>query len=227
MFHRSALFALALGLTTAGCARNDLSEPPVPLGNFVLGHNVVVADNVQKVPISRDATKAEWEAAVGKAVSDRFGRYEGSRIYNIGISVDGYALAPPGIPVVAAPKSVLVITANIWDDATKAKLNAEGKQITVFEGLSGETLIGTGITRTKQQQMAALSYNAVRKVEDWLLEHPEWFGMTPEQQAAALAQRREQLARARSTNASTAQPPAQPAPAVATTTVPAVAQNPN
>ena len=36
-------------------------------------------------------------------------------------------------------------------------------------------MIGTGITRTKQQQMDALSYNAVKRVEEWLLENPEWF----------------------------------------------------
>src|SRR5690606_35049885 len=161
----------------SACARNDLAEPPVPLGEFALGLNIAVADNVQMVPISRPATPEEWEAAIVKAVGDRFGRYEGTKLYNIGISVDAYALAPPGIPVVAAPKSILVVTANIWDDAAQKKLNPEGHQITVFESLSGETVIGTGITRSRKQQMDALAFNAVKKVEDWLLEHPQWFGM--------------------------------------------------
>jgi hypothetical protein len=168
--------AVILGLTVlAACGRNDLEDPPVPLGDFALGLNIAVADNAQKVPISRDATADEWEAVMKQAVANRFGRYNGTRLYNIGISIDGYALAPPGIPVVAAPKSVLVITANIWDDATQTKLNPEGEQFTVFEGVSGETVIGTGITRTKKKQMEALSYNAVKRVEKWLLEHPEWF----------------------------------------------------
>ena len=161
----------------AACAVNDLAEPPVALGDFALGLNIAVADNVQKVPISRDATVEEWEAAMIKAVDARFGRYEGTKLYNIGISIDGYALAPPGIPLVISPKSVLVITANIWDDAAALKLNPEGKQFTVFEGLSGETLIGSGLTRTKEQQMEALTFNAVKKVEGWLLENPEWFGL--------------------------------------------------
>ena len=99
--------AFFIGLAAlAGCGANDLEEPPVPLGNFALGLNIVVADNVQKVPISRDASVEEWEAVMKDAVAKRFGRYEGTKLYNIGISVDGYALAPPGIPVVAAPKSV-------------------------------------------------------------------------------------------------------------------------
>lgn len=184
---------LGLGLLTA-CGRNDLAEPPVPLGDFRLGLNIVVADNVQKVPISREASVEEWEEVMKAAVADRFGRYEGPRLFNIGISVDGYALAPPGIPLVAAPKSVLVVTANVWDDAQQLQLNEEGHQITVFESLSGETMIGTGLTRTKRQQMEALSYNAVKRVEEWFLSHPEWFNIqppavpaTPEEVAARLA----------------------------------------
>ena len=171
----------------AGCGRSDLEEPPVPLGDFALGLNIVVADNVQKVPISREASVEEWEAVMKDAVAKRFGRYQGPKLYNIGISVDGYALAPPGIPVVAAPKSVLVITANVWDDAAQQKLNAEGKQFTVFESLSGETVIGTGLTRNKTEQMEALSYNAVKRVEEWFLENPEWFGLPPNSPAPEAA----------------------------------------
>src|SRR5690606_19448957 len=100
-FRRAALI-LPLVLLAACGGKSDLAEPPVPLGDFVLGHNIIVAENVQKVPISRDATPAEWEASMKQAVADRFGRYEGSRIYNLGISVDGYALAPPGVPVLMA-----------------------------------------------------------------------------------------------------------------------------
>ncbi len=176
---RRPALLLSFALALAACGQSDLADPPVPLGDFALGLNIVVADKVEMVPISRKATPDEWEAAMKKAVADRFGRYEGTKLYNIGISVDGYALAPPGIPVVAAPKSVLVVTANIWDDAAQQKLNAEGRQFTVFESLSGDTVIGTGLTRTKQQQMDALSYNAAKKVETWLLENPEWFGLPP------------------------------------------------
>lgn len=186
MFRQAMGLILAAGVV-AGCARNDLNDPLAPLGAFGLGLNIVVADNAQKVPISREASEEEWEAAVKQAVADRFGRYEGTRLYNIGISVDGYALAPPGIPILAAPKSVLVITANVWDDAAGKKLNAEGAQFTIFESLSGETVIGTGLTRSKREQMAALSYNAAKRVEEWFLENPEWFGMTQAELDAQLA----------------------------------------
>lgn len=173
-------FAVLCGLMAAlaACQTNDLKEPPPALGDFVLGLNIAVADNVQKVPISRDADPKAWEEAVKSAISDRFGRYEGSRIYNIGISIDAYALAPPGIPLVFSPKSILVVTANIWDDASATKLNPEGKQFTIFEGASADTMIGSGLTQTKKKQMATLSYNVAKSVEKWLLTHPEWFDAT-------------------------------------------------
>ncbi|EEW24884.1 hypothetical protein [Rhodobacter ferrooxidans] len=171
--------ALTAGLLLlVACGKNDLAAPPAELGDFVLGLNIVVADNMQKVPISRPVTVEEWEAVMKKAVEDRFGRYRGDRVYNIGISVDAFALAPKGVPLVVAPKSVLMITANIWDDAKGQKLNRKGKRITVFESLSGDTVVGSGLTRSKEQQMAALSYNAVKAVERWLMDNPAWFDMT-------------------------------------------------
>ena len=205
--------ALGLAVLVSACGRNDLAEPPMPLGDFALGLNIAVADKVEMVPISRPATQEEWEAAIVKAVDDRFGqsRYIGSKLYNIGISIDGYALAPPGIPVVAAPKSVLVVTANIWDDAAQKKLNEEGEQFTVFEGMSGATVIGSGLTRNKKQQMEALAFNAVKKVEDWLLEHPEWFDMTKEELETAMAARAEAIKTGRKAPP-VAEAPAEPVP---------------
>jgi hypothetical protein len=175
---------LSLGLLAA-CQRNDLSEPPPPLGDFALGLNIAVTDKLQKVPISREATPEAWEAAIEKAVQDRFGRYNGTKLYNIGISVDAYALAPPGIPLVLKPKSVLVVTASIFDDAAGKQLNAEGKRFTIFEKLSPETFVGSGVTQSKEKQMQVLSYNVAKRVEEWLLDNPEWFGLPPKKKAGA------------------------------------------
>ena len=175
---RKVLVLMAFAVLAA-CQTNDLAEPPVPLGDFALGLNVVVADNVQMVPLSRPTTPEAWEAAMKKAIEDRFGeaRYTGTRLYNIGIAVEGYALAPPGVPVVLKPKSILVVTANVWDDATQTKLNAEGKQFHIFEKNSPETMVGSGLTQTKAQQMEILAYNAAKRIEQWFLDNPEWFGL--------------------------------------------------
>lgn len=178
-FLRPTLLALGLGFVLSACQTNDLAEPPVPLGNFSLGHNIVVTSNMQKVPISRNASPEDWEAALEKAMEARFGRYDGDKIYNIGISIDAFALAPPGVPLVLNPKSALGMTVTIWDDAAQKKLNDEGKQIIVMEKMSGETVVGSGLTQSAAKQMEVLSYNAAKAVERWLLDNPEWFGLPP------------------------------------------------
>ena len=173
------LFLLA-GLTLlAACETNDLKKPPVPLGDFVLGINVAAADQAQVPGISRKVTADDWKSAIETAMADRFGRYEGSRIYNFAIRVDGYVLAPPGIPVIASPRSALIITVYVYDDATQTLLNPEGKQLVMVEGISPESFIGSGITQTKTQQLARMSYRAALAEQKYLLENPAWFNLPP------------------------------------------------
>lgn len=171
----------------SACAGKDVIEEPVALGNFKLGHNIVVADNPQKVPISREADPKDWDDSLTAALQARLGRYEGEKFYNLGVSVDAYALAPPGIPLVLSPKSALVVTATLWDDAAGKKLNEKGEQFTVFEGLDGETMLGSGLTRTARQQMEKLSFNAAKRIERWLADHPEWFGLPPKPKEATVS----------------------------------------
>lgn len=167
----SSLLTVCLAFVVAACdPTNDLTDPPVPLGQFQLGHNITVARDPQLLPGSRTATEAEWQAAMQKAIEDRFGRYDGNKLYHIGISIDVYNLAPIDIPGVPTPKSALGITVSIWDDAKGVKLNEEAKTLTVLGVFSG-----AGIQPTKQVQLDNLSALAAKAIQDWLLEHPEWF----------------------------------------------------
>ena len=170
---------LAAGLMLAACTNpNDLDEKPAYLGDFHLGHNVVVAPNLTKGPVSREASKEEWVEAMTRAIDERFGRYEGDRLYHLGISVEGYVLAIPGIPVVASPKSALILNVTVWDDAKQQKLNEKPEQITVVETLSGSTWVGSGLTQSKQQQMRNLSRNAAKLIQNWLVRENaanDWF----------------------------------------------------
>lgn len=177
MLRPIALLAL---LATAACTNpNDLDKAPVPLGDFELGYAVVVAPNLTKGPVSRPATEEEWVAAMKKAIEERFRRYDGKRLYHIAISVEGYVLAVPGVPVVASPKSALILQATVWDDAAGEKLNDEPEQITVIESLSGETILGSGLTQSKEQQMRNLSRNAAKQIQNWMERQKhkaDWFG---------------------------------------------------
>jgi len=190
MQFRSWAALATAALVLAACQTNDLKEPPVPLGTFQLGVNVAITDNMQVPGISRDVTPQEMETAITKAVAARFDypRYEGERLLNFGIFVDGYLLAPPGIPLVLSPASVMMVTVNVFDDATGKKLNEGGTRLTVVEKGSPETLIGSGLTQTKEKQLEILAYNVAKRIEGYLLENPDWLGMTEAEAKAALAQ---------------------------------------
>lgn len=176
-----ALAAVAL----AGCAINDLDETPPPLGRFLLGYNeAVVVPEAQVGPMSRKLDDDAWVQAVRTAVNDRFSRYDGDHFYHISVAVLGYVLAQPGIPVVAAPKSVLMADVRVHDDSQGGKiLGGEPKRFTVFEE-GGDVLVGSGLTRTAEEQAASLARNLAKEIQDWLLEHPEWFGDASEMDPA-------------------------------------------
>ena len=170
------LVLLGLLVATACTNANDLDEAPAYLGNFRLGHNVVVAPNLTKGPASREATAEEWIASMTKAVEDRFSRYEGSRYYHLGISVEGYVLAIPGIPLVAAPKSALILHVTVWDDAAGKKLNEKPHMVTVVETISPQTFLSSGLTQSKEVQLENLSRNAAKQIQNWMARQNDEFG---------------------------------------------------
>lgn len=172
-----ALCAALLALTA--CTNpNDLDKKPTNLGNFRLGHNVVVAPNLTRGPVSREASKEEWIASMKAAIDERFGRYDGSALYHLGISVEGYVLAVPGVPIIASPKSALILSVTAWDDAASRKLNEKPHRVTVVESISGPTLLGSGLTQAKDVQMRNLSRNAAKLIQNWLVQENHehgWF----------------------------------------------------
>lgn len=171
------LLALLGFLVLSACTDpNDLDEVPADLGNFQLGHNVVVAPNLTKGPASREASAEEWIGSMTEAVTDRFTRYQGSKLYHLGISIEGYVLAMPGIPVVASPKSALILNVTVWDDAAGRKLNDEPHLVTVMETISGSTILGSGLTQSKEVQMENLSRNAAKLIQNWMARQNEEFG---------------------------------------------------
>lgn len=172
---RKLIAILALGLMVACSATADLEDPFEPIGTFRLGHNIVVAKNATVGPLSREATPAEWKQTFEGEIARRLGRYDGTGLFHLGISIDGYVLAIPGIPVVASPKSALIFTVHLWDDNKAQKLTEEPKQFTVLEAISAESILGSGLTRSKEDQMRILSQQGAKQIERWLQRNPEWF----------------------------------------------------
>lgn len=173
------LFAFVMACSPSG---DDLEDGPVPLGDFSLGHNVVVAPKAVRGPLSRKASEDELTTALQTAIGQRFDRYEGEKLYHFGVSVEGYVLAAPGVPLVVSPKSIMIIRVTVWDDAAGEKMNEKPEQITIFESLSGETAIGSGLTQSAEEQLRNLSVNAAKQIELFLLRKQEeegWFTPVP------------------------------------------------
>lgn len=169
MAHRILIW-LSFVVLAACTYESDLDEPPVDLGNFKLGHNVVVASRVEtELAFSREASEEQLTTAMKEAIDKRFGRYEGDKLYHLGVSVEGYILARGGIPVVAAPKSAMIIRVTVWDDAQAKKLNVPPEQMTIFENIDGQSIIGTGWTQTPEQQLEGLARNAAKAIETFLV----------------------------------------------------------
>jgi len=170
---------ISIAFLTACNGASDLQKPPVPLGDFNLYHNIVVAPKVQELPISRKVSEEVLTTAVKDAIAERFDRYDGMRNYHFGVSVEGYVLAPPGVPLVLSPKSVMILNLTVWDDAAGKKLTGDKPhQITVFESFDQGPIVGSGYTKTAEEQLKNLSQNAAKSIEKYLVKQNEaegWF----------------------------------------------------
>ena len=169
----------------------DLGKSAVPLGDFNLQHNIAVAPKAQKGPLSREVSKEVLVKALTDATQERFGRYNGSRNYHFGMSIEGYVLAQPGIPLVFAPKSILIVKVTVWDDAKNKKLNSKPYQITVFESFDQGPVVGSGYTKSAEEQLKNLSQNAAKALETYLVKQNRaegWFKGMPEPEVVAEAE---------------------------------------
>jgi hypothetical protein len=181
---------MSVALLAACNGARDLDQAPVPLGDFRLQHNIAVAPKAVKGPLSREVSKEVLVKALTDATAERFGRYEGSRNYHFGMSIEGYVLAQPGIPLVLAPKSVLIINLTVWDDAKQKKLTPKPHQITVLESLDQGPIVGSGYTKSAEEQLKNLSQNAAKQIESFLVKmnrEEGWFNGTPDAEVPAAA----------------------------------------
>ncbi|WP_375281920.1 hypothetical protein [Pseudooctadecabacter sp.] len=169
-------------LTACGGIRDDLSQAPDPLGTFRLGHNIAVVNEPVQGPFSRTVEDAAWQEAMTTAVNERLGlaRFDGSAFFHVGVAVEGYVLAQPGIPLVYSPRSVLIFSVNFFEDATQTKLNDEAIQLTVFEPCCTVPFIGSGLVRSADEQMEGLAFNAARAIERTMRQNGSWFGAEDE-----------------------------------------------
>ncbi len=157
-----AAFALS------ACSPAKIEESPPPIGDFRLGHTIVSEKGSEPAPISRRVEPGVVKMKLEEAIEDRLGRHKGNKWYHLAISIGAYSLSGGGIPIVASPRSGLVIEVTVWDDAAAAKLNPEPRAFTIIEPTSPETVFGSGFVRTPEEQAEILSISAADLIEKWL-----------------------------------------------------------
>lgn len=173
--------ALIIAGWLAGCAPSEVSKEPI--GDFRLGHNITIADNIQAGPFSRELVEAEIETAMQDAIEDRLGHLDGDGLYHIGIYIGAAVLALPGVPLVYTPSSNMVFEVNVFDNNTRERVHGEAHRMLVGEGFENTVpILGSGLTRPRAQQIENIAQNAARQVEAWMRENEEWFTPEPGQE---------------------------------------------
>lgn len=170
----ATIFAVLAGCTT------ELSEEvsQSDLGAFRLDRVVVIVDEPEQMPLSRQLDDETLKQAVIDAVEPRFRRFDGDQLYTIGINLQAYSLAAPGVPVLLTPRSLLAMSVNVYDDRP-VRLNGPPKRLVVAEDAGGDTVIGSGYSQSAREQLAELADNAAIEIERWLRANPEWFAPKP------------------------------------------------
>jgi hypothetical protein len=174
-----SLIAVAGLLAACSVSGENLGETREELGDFRLCYNIVTTNDAVRGPLSREADVEVIADVMRDEIDRRFLRYEGSRLYHIALHLDAYVLAVPGVPLVASPRSALIVSANVWDDALGRPLNEEPKQFTVLESAGANSVLGSGLTQSAEEQTLMLARNMALQIENWLAENPEWFEHEP------------------------------------------------
>ncbi len=169
MSFKALVSMLAAVIVLASCdAPSELRSDPEPIGDFRLGFVTVSAKGSNQLEMSREFEESELEETLVGAIEERLGRHAGNRWYHLAVSIEEYSLAPPGIPVVASPRSGMVIRVAVWDDASGRVLTEPPKEFVLAEPFSIQTFMGSGISRSSREQARAVSRHAARVIEDWL-----------------------------------------------------------
>lgn len=179
------MLAAAALLASCSASGENLGDSRAELGDFRLCYNIVTTNDAVRGPLSREADVEEIAQVLREEIDRRFLRYEGGRLYHIALHLDAYVLAVPGVPLVASPRSALIISANVWDDALGRPLNDEPEQFTVLESAGAGSVMGSGLTQSAEEQTRHLSRNAALQIESWLADHPEWFDHDAPEEGAA------------------------------------------
>ena len=91
---RYSLISLCIGLSLFSglwaCAPTNRSAKVDPIGEFRVGHTVVVGKDMVQGPLSREADPQKIIDAIKQATSERLSVYDGSQYYHVAVKIDAY-----------------------------------------------------------------------------------------------------------------------------------------
>lgn len=171
--------AWVLGLfILAGCEVPP-PEPVIldqPLGQFRLGHNIAIADEVPRGELGEELSDTEIEAEIQSAIAARMRWLDGDGLYHIGTVVGGVQITKAGVPIVYARRPVITADVTVYDNDTGAPINEEPIRLTVTMSPSSSIpLVGGGNVPGPDVQLKALAAELARAIDAWLRANPDWF----------------------------------------------------
>ena len=175
---KSVILAVSLFLGLTACTPPVTDKPVNPIGDFSLGYNVVVGDQMEQGPLSRTADTQAITTSLKNAIDERLSRYEGDKLYHVVTHVDMYIMGRAGVPFVFSPKTALMVSMTVWDDAAQAKLNETPIQMTLLENSNSKNFFGSGLGQTIDEQIQSMAESAAYQIESWLRKQnreQDWF----------------------------------------------------
>jgi hypothetical protein len=154
--------------------RADRRLPPRPQHRVAPRHDEGTA--VARAPPRRNSRRR-----CATEIEQRLRRYDGDGLYHIGVRIEAFVLAQPGIPIVLSPQSVLLLAVNIWDNETRERLNDEPIRSPPSRRQHRRAVHPLGPREVAREQLENLSISAAQEIEKLLRENEEtWFAPKPD-----------------------------------------------
>ena len=165
-----------LGLLSACASGAKLGDERAELGDFLLGHgDRCYGKDAVKAPCLAQGRARRLERKPEAEVQRRFARYQGDTLLSPGVACRAMFWPFRAFPLVAAPKSFLILGVTVWDDAAGKKLNDKPHRIVVSRIAVGRNRDQFRPDAKRRRADANLSQNAVAAIERWLAKQEDWF----------------------------------------------------
>ncbi len=154
-------------------------KPVEPLGQFQAGPRRSSWPQRRQGPRHRaDATTMNGSPGSMRRSSRRFRRYDGDQFYHLGVRVEGYVLAAPGIPLVVRAQIGVIVTVTVCGRRRGHEAERRSpSRSPCSKRCRARRSSASGLTQTKEEQLTAAVAERRPEIENWLREHADREGL--------------------------------------------------